>query len=177
MGDEERGAVARATGDAEVAGLDVLPLQCHLGCDRSPTPVRGARDGRGLFANRSHTPGRVGRAARRCAAHAPVRRERPPTTSTRALTWCTRRMTKYARGAAEVVIAAHQAGLTLTYLEEYLSMGFDPRAVDPSMAAPDRRYGLRLGTGRSNPQGHEPALSAPALSTRIATRRNATDQG
>ena len=40
MGDEESAALARATGPGGLAGLDVLHLQCHLGCDAVTRPAR-----------------------------------------------------------------------------------------------------------------------------------------
>lgn len=43
MGAEEEEALARATDGRGVAGLDVLHLQCHLGCDAITLARRGAR--------------------------------------------------------------------------------------------------------------------------------------
>ena len=43
MGSEEKAALDRATGEHGVDGLDVLHLQCHLGCDAVTMARRGAR--------------------------------------------------------------------------------------------------------------------------------------
>lgn len=43
MGEEELAAVDRATGGRGVAGLDVLHLQCHIGCDAVSLARSGAR--------------------------------------------------------------------------------------------------------------------------------------
>lgn len=43
MGREERDALARATRGAGVGGLDVMHLQCHIGCDAITMAREGAR--------------------------------------------------------------------------------------------------------------------------------------
>jgi ubiquinone/menaquinone biosynthesis C-methylase UbiE len=43
MGAEERSAVDRATAGKGVGGLDVLHLQCHIGCDAISMAREGAR--------------------------------------------------------------------------------------------------------------------------------------
>jgi len=75
--------------------------------------------------------------------------------------------TQFGHGLAEVVTAALDAGLRLAYLEEHLSMSFDPRGMDPVVDEPDGRFRLRLGAGAD---GRGAGEALPVLYTLIATR-------
>lgn len=246
MGDEERAAVSLATSGLGVANLDVLHLQCHLGCDAITFAREGARVTGADFSPTALA--RLDDLAQRCAVSVrtveadsrdlphdlddgfdlvyatigvlcwidrldqwmesvarvlrpgghlalvelhplftmvdtiepivmdfPYNFDGPHVFSgsgsyanrDAAVTWTT---TQYAHGLAEVVMAAHAAGLSMTHLVEHLSMRFDPRGMDPASVEPDGRFRLRLGAGRATPDGRDTAFAAPVLYTLIAER-------
>ena len=83
------------------------------------------------------------------------------------VTWTT---TVFAHGLAEVITAATGAGLVMTFIEEHLSMSFNP--VDMSQPLePDGRFRLRLGRSPT-PSGRLPE-PLPVLYTLIATKPHA----
>jgi SAM-dependent methyltransferase len=251
MGDEERAALSRATGGAGVSGLDVMHLQCHLGCDAITLAREGARVTAVDFSPTALA--RVDDLAARCGVVVGTRQAdstdlphdldasfdlvyatigvlcwieridrwmegvarilRPGgrlvlvelhpllemvgaveplvmdfpynfdgphefsgsgsyANRDADVTWTT---TQYAHGLAQVVMAAHDAGLRTTYLEEHLSMGFDPRGMDPESVESDGGYRLRLGVGRAHAEERDAAFPVPVLYTLIAGRPSAGD--
>jgi SAM-dependent methyltransferase len=82
------------------------------------------------------------------------------------LTWTT---TQYAHSIGEVVMAATNAGLRLTYLEEHTSRSRDPRGTDSPSDA-DGQYRVRIGVGGQNGDERDPAFPLPVLFTLLATR-------
>ena len=79
-------------------------------------------------------------------------------------------VTQYAHGLAEVVVAAKTAGLACDYLEEHISMSFNPRGVDETAAETDGRYRFRVGLGALHDDEHDPAYPLPVLYTLLATK-------
>ena len=79
-------------------------------------------------------------------------------------------VTQYAHGLAEVVMAAKIAGLACDYLEEHISMSFDPRGMDESAAETDGRYRFRVGLGAVHGDEHDAACPLPVLYTLLVTK-------
>lgn len=83
------------------------------------------------------------------------------------VTWTT---TLYAHGVGEVVMAATNAGLRLSYLEERTERGRDPRGMRDAPSDPDGQFRFRLGVGALNGDEREVAFPLPVLFTFLATR-------
>ena len=78
-------------------------------------------------------------------------------------------VTQFAHSLSEVVMAAADAGLTMTYLEEHVAMSFDPRGMQDAPLEADGQYRLRIGVGGQSRDGREPAYPLPVLYTFLAT--------
>jgi ubiquinone/menaquinone biosynthesis C-methylase UbiE len=83
------------------------------------------------------------------------------------VTWTT---TQWAHSVGEVVMAATNAGLRLSYLEEHTEMSFDPRGMEDSPTEPDGQYRFRIGVGALDGDVREPGQPLPVLFTFLATR-------
>jgi hypothetical protein len=78
-------------------------------------------------------------------------------------------VTNFAHSLSEVVMAAADAGLTMTYFEEHVAMSRDPRGMDDASPEPDGQYRLRIGVGGQSRDGRDPAYPLPVLYTFLAT--------
>jgi SAM-dependent methyltransferase len=78
-------------------------------------------------------------------------------------------VTNFAHSLSEVVMAAADAGLTMTYLQEHVSMSFDPRGMEDSPVEDDGQYRLRIGVGGQSGGGRDRAYPLPVLFTFLAT--------
>lgn len=245
MGDEEAAALARAAGPGGLAGLDIMHLQCHIGCDAitmarqgakvtgvdfSPTALARLRelsircgvevstveaDSRDLPSDLEHsfdivyaTIGvlcwiddidewmrGVARVLRPGGTLVLVELHPVLTmideidplvlnfpylfdgghsfsgTGSYAnrdadVAWTT---VQYAHGLAEVLMAAHGAGLATTYLEEHTSMSFDPRGMVGDGLDADGRYRLRIGLGARQGDSGASIAELPVLYTLLAS--------
>jgi SAM-dependent methyltransferase len=77
---------------------------------------------------------------------------------------------QYAHGLAEVLMAARDAGLAITYVEEHTAMSFDPRGMSGDKLDADGRYRLRIGLGAKEGDSRAKSEALPVLFTLLASR-------